>query len=177
MLKRLPLILFILQIFTSWCYSQYNDKDSQLRDIVRKFGQAEVTISYPGTKAIDLLTRNVSISTVKDKTVFIVVTPATVEWFISANYHYTISERADIKGISSSLSINQAMEWQSYPTYFQYDSIMKHFATTYPALCHLDTIGTSLDGRLVLALKISDNAGIDEDESYLPGGREILACL
>ena len=34
----------------------------------------------------------------------------------------------------------------------------------YPTLCHLDTIGTSINGKLVLALKISDNADLNEDE-------------
>ncbi len=31
-------------------------------------------------------------------------------------------------------------------------------------MCHLDTIGTSINGKLVLALKISDNHGTDETE-------------
>jgi hypothetical protein len=164
MLKRLLVILIILKIFPTWSYSQNSYNDGQLREIIRQYGQAEVIISYPGTKAMYLLTRNVSIGSVKNKTVFIILSPATVEWFIAENYDYTISERAGTKGVSTALTTNQALEWQNYPTYIQYDSIMKHFVTTYPALCHLDTIGTSIDGRLVLVLKISDNAGIDEDE-------------
>ena len=46
----------------------------------------------------------------------------------------------------------------------QYDSIMQSFLSLYPSICHLDTIGTSINGKLILALKISDNASIDEDE-------------
>ena len=34
----------------------------------------------------------------------------------------------------------------------------------YPSLCRLDTIGTSINGKLVLALKISDNPAEDETE-------------
>jgi hypothetical protein len=56
------------------------------------------------------------------------------------------------------------MEWAKYPTYAQYDSIMQSFASLYPALCHLDTIGTTNYGKLVLALKISDNPLSDEEE-------------
>jgi hypothetical protein len=41
---------------------------------------------------------------------------------------------------------------------------MRSFASLYPSLCRLDTIGTSIYGKLVLALKISDNAKTDEDE-------------
>src|SRR5665647_520831 len=41
---------------------------------------------------------------------------------------------------------------------------MRSFSTLYPSLCHLDTIGKSINGRYVFALKISDNAGTNEDE-------------
>jgi hypothetical protein len=59
--------------------------------------------------------------------------------------------------------MKKAMEWDSYPTYSQYDSIMRFFAEEYPSLCRLDTIGTTLEGRLVMVLKISDNCNEDED--------------
>ena len=49
------------------------------------------------------------------------------------------------------------MNWQSYPTCSQYDSMMTEFAADYPSICKLDTIGTSVDGRLVLVLKISSD--------------------
>ena len=73
-------------------------------------------------------------------------------------------ERDATKGIVSASNIAEAMEWDSYPTYTQYDSIMRHFNALYPDLCRLDTIGTSINGKLVLALKISDNASANEDE-------------
>ncbi len=56
------------------------------------------------------------------------------------------------------------MEWDSYPTYVQYDSIMQSFVALYPQICHLDTIGATNYGKIVLALKISDNPLTDEDE-------------
>jgi hypothetical protein len=56
------------------------------------------------------------------------------------------------------------MEWESYPSYIQYDSIMQSFRTLYPLLCDVDTIGTSINGKLILVLKISDNVSADEDE-------------
>jgi hypothetical protein len=144
--------------------SQNIDKDNQLRNLVRKYNQAEVTIPYPGAKAIDVITRNVSITSVKDKKVYIVISPRTIDWFLAAKYNYSILEKADTKGLVSAESVIQAMDWQTYPTYTQYDSIMRSFARLYPLICHLDSIGTSINGRKVFALKISDNASTDEDE-------------
>jgi hypothetical protein len=146
----------------AWSQNAY--KDDQLRNLVKEYRQAEVTIQYPGLKEMEILTRNVSITSVKDKTVYINISPLTIDWFILAKYDYNILKRADIKGIISAGSVSQAMDWQSYPTYTQYDSIMRSFSQLYPALCHLDTIGTSINGKYIFALKISDNAGLNEDE-------------
>jgi Zinc carboxypeptidase len=164
MSKRLLILLFLLIWTALITYSQDIIKDNQLRDLVREFRQAEVTIPYPGSSAMDILTKNVSITSVRNKNVIINISPRTIDWFLTANYNYSILERADIKGIVSATSVNQAMDWQSYPTYTQYDSIMKYFASTYPSLCHLDTIGTSINGKYIYALKISDNPALNEDE-------------
>jgi hypothetical protein len=56
------------------------------------------------------------------------------------------------------------LAWDFYPTYSAYVTMMQDFHTNYPSLCHLDTIGTTTDGRLLLVLKISDNPDVDEDE-------------
>ena len=164
MTKRLLILslLFARVITLSW--SQDANKDNQLRNLVIEYRQAEVTIPYPGSVVMDILTKNVSITSVKDKKVIINLSPRTIDWFIAGNFNYLILDREDNKGIVSAKSIIQAMDWQSYPTYSQYDSIMKNFASAYPSLCHLDTIGKSINGKYVLALKISDNPSLNEDE-------------
>jgi murein tripeptide amidase MpaA len=164
-MNRSFLILFLVITFVSLrSYPQNISNDDKLRIIVGEFGQAGVTIRYTDKKALDNLTRNVSILSVKNKIVHIRLSPLTVEWFILQKYDYFITERTDSKGVISAQNISQAMEWEKYPTYSQYDSIMLSFKTLYPALCHLDTIGSSVKGKQVLVLKISDNASTDEDE-------------
>ena len=63
--------------------------------------------------------------------------------------------------------LDDALTFTKYPTYPQYDSMMRYFASTWPEICRLDTIGTSIEGRLLLALKISDNVEEEEDEPAL----------
>jgi hypothetical protein len=60
--------------------------------------------------------------------------------------------------------LTEALTFTKYPTYAQYDSMMHHFADSYPEICRIDTFGTSIQGRLLLALKISDNPNTEEDE-------------
>ncbi len=57
-----------------------------------------------------------------------------------------------------------AQAWDSYPDYPTYLAMMAQFAADYPGLCELVNIGTSVEGRDMLFLKISDNVGIEEDE-------------
>ncbi len=55
--------------------------------------------------------------------------------------------------------------WNCYPSYQQYLDLMNYYATTYPSLCQLVDLGPSGNGQHeLLALKISDNVGTEEEE-------------
>ena len=51
-----------------------------------------------------------------------------------------------------------------YRTYDDMKVILRDFASTYPSICKLESIGPSYEGRYILGLKISDNPAVDEDE-------------
>ncbi len=93
--------------------------------------------------------------------VYISLSRLTIEWFISRGIITGYWKRKLLQGALSAVSMSQASEWGSLPSYTQYDSIMQNFPKLYPSLCRLDTIGTSVNGKLVLALKISVNPGVD----------------
>ncbi|MCX7697142.1 MAG: M14 family zinc carboxypeptidase [Bacteroidales bacterium] len=59
---------------------------------------------------------------------------------------------------------NTQTTWNFYPTYSNYLSIMQQFQSTYPGICKIDTIGYSVQNRLILVAKISDNVAMDEAE-------------
>jgi len=162
--RRLLILLFISGLSALNCLSQIINPDDNLRQIVRRDGQAEVTIPYTNQKSIEVLTTNSSVLSVKDRVIYISISPLTVEWFISQKYNYGIVEFKHTRDLVSASGVNQALQWESYPTYSQYDSIMLSFPKLYPSLCRLDTIGTSINGKLILALKISDNPTSDENE-------------
>ena len=52
-------------------------------------------------------------------------------------------------------TIEEMHSWDRYPTYPVYVAMMQQYADSFPALCHLDTIGTSVQGRLLLSLVIT----------------------
>lgn len=164
MARRISLFFIIAVLFILKCNSQMISSDDRLRQIISQTGQAEVTIPFTGFNSFDFLTRNVSVLSLRDKVVHISLSRLTVGWFIMQKYNYQILERMAARGITSAVSVNQAMDWDTYPSYIQYDSIMHSFSQLYPSLCRLDTIGTSVNGKLVLALRISGSAVGGEHE-------------
>ena len=162
--RTLLISLLLLFILPSEIIAQDNSNNGKLREAVRESGQAEVTVPYTGRNEVNYLSRKLSVYSVRDRLVYISISPLTLEWFISQDLEYNIIEDTGAKGLLTASGLAQAMEWDTYPTYTQYDSIMKYFSIRYPSLCRLDTIGYSINNRLVLALKISDNAATDENE-------------
>jgi hypothetical protein len=60
-----------------------------------------------------------------------------------------------------------ALRWDHYPTYAEYEALLQQLAADHPDRCSLVLLGSStrLDRpHQLLALKISDNVGLDEDE-------------
>jgi hypothetical protein len=164
MARRFIILTCLLIILSPGIFSQVSTTDSLLLATIRKYGQASVMITLPDRITLNELSRNVSIRSVSKGTVGIVLSARTVDWFLMQKTGYTLIEDDSAKGIKTAADINEAMAWESYPTYSQYVTIMQDFQTLYPSLCNLDTIGTSINGKLVLVLKISDNVKTDEDE-------------
>ncbi len=159
--RILALALALAPVLSS---AQTGAGDELLRDMVRRLGQAEVSVAWPGRTMTDELARNVSITSASEKSLSVRLSPRTVDWFISRKLDYQITDVEAGKGPVTAANTAKAMEWESYPTWSQYDSILKFMHDSYPSLCDLDTIGTSVRGRNIYVLRISDNVSTDEDE-------------
>ncbi len=62
------------------------------------------------------------------------------------------------------LKTTDADQWKTYPAYRQYLELMESYSNDFPDLCNLIEIGESVGGKKILAVKISDNANMDESE-------------
>tara|TARA_Y100000385_G_scaffold13065_1_gene13315 strand:+ start:3277 stop:4827 length:1551 start_codon:yes stop_codon:yes gene_type:complete len=54
--------------------------------------------------------------------------------------------------------------WDYYPTYSEYVSMMQAFADSFPSICKLHNIGDLSSGREILIVQISDSVGLKENE-------------
>jgi hypothetical protein len=157
----IPALLLLL--WGPYGYGQHPAGDD-IREAVRLRGQAEVEISYPGFDAMTRLASRFPVSSCDGVTARLCLSQRDTDEFIAAGIPYKLIFAESHKAFYTASSVAEAMLWQSYPTWKHYDTIMHKIAERWPDVVRLDTIGLSIMGREVMALKISDNPGLDEPE-------------
>lgn len=81
-------------------------------------------------------------------------------------------ETIGTKSIDMAYTIDEMASWDRYPTYQTYVALMQQWVADYPDICTLDTIGLSVEGRLILALHIEGSvAGTSCDDTDSSGAR------
>jgi hypothetical protein len=107
-----------------------------------------------------LVARDVDILHVyRDGRVDLAVTPSQLEWIRSTDAVVEVVERTELAAVAA-LDENLGL----YHTYAEMETMLDSLAAANPSLCTIDTMGASIEGRVIRALKISDNAAADEDE-------------
>ena len=89
----------------------------------------------------------------------VAVTDEQLDWLRQLSARIKMLQRASLTA-RSTLDENLG----AYHTYAEMLDDMSQLAAAYPELARLDTLGTSIEGRLIVAMKISDNVDIDEGE-------------
>jgi len=163
--RNLLVILLFLSFLSAEAGSgQQGLSGGDIRETVRLYGQAEIEISYPGFSEMTRLASLFSVSSCDGTVARLTLSPRDAEAFIAEDIPFKIILPEQRKGFFTASSVAEAMHWQSYPTWKHYDTIMHKIADHWPDVCLLDTIGFSVMGRAILAIKISDNPGEEEGE-------------
>ncbi|MGE0089211.1 MAG: M14 family zinc carboxypeptidase [Bacteroidales bacterium] len=113
---------------------------------------------------IEKITQLISIDNVKDNYVFAYANQSEMAVFEKLGYNIEFLQKDIPKSIIMADSIHEMANWNRYPTYEVYQQMMRNFQLNYPSICKLDSIGTSIQGRQLYVVKISDNVTSDETE-------------
>ena len=159
----LSCFIFCAFVMSSSLHAQGN-RENILDSVFKERGELYFRFSVNNKSEINELTRIISISNVKGDEVTAFANRNEFKRFLNEKYSYTILPPPSTLVKVSELNMGGASKdregrtiWNFYPTYSQYVNIMTGFAASYPSICRIDTIGTSVMGRLLLAVKISDS--------------------
>lgn len=80
-----------------------------------------------------------------------------------SDYGSVVSSGLSHEIISDDLEALKEQYRGQYHSYTEVVQILRNFATTYPSICMLDSIGLSHEGYWIYALKVSDNPQVEDD--------------
>jgi len=134
-------------------------------NILAKSSETYFSFKIDSPRELAKLTRIISIDNVKDNVVYAYANEDEMAKFERLGYTYEVLPHPGTLIVPEMTTNKDAMtDWDVYPTYSVYVSMMNQFAADYPDLCEVVNIGTTPEGRALLFLKISDNVASEEDE-------------
>ncbi len=162
-------ILILLVLFGLLCGNAYAQVNPKARKLLEERGEIVVKFKQPTFIKLPALSRMMSIDNyikkVDGNEISAYLNQRQFEQFEKLNINYEIVAPPTLKSTVTMCSdVPGVKNWNCYPTYSQYVAVMESFVTNYPNLCKLVEFGKSVDGRKLLAMKISDNVVSDEEE-------------
>lgn len=153
MKKLIIFICIFCCYFTCFC-QEYN----KVKDILNQRGEAKILVKASENK-LEELSLFTSIDRKIKNEYLVYVNEKQFNNFLTLGLEYRLyQEEKQEKQINVATTIEQMQSWDRYPSYQVYVDLMQNLAQDFPNICKLDTIGYSVENRLILSLKIHDNA-------------------
>lgn len=160
-MNRFSILLICALLAGNLCAQQ----PQNAADMLQKSGEVYFTFEITDVHAIHALTKIISIDNVKGSTVWAYANKSEFAAFTGTGIKYTLLPHpAELLQVKVSDIPALAPEWNYYPGYSAYETIMFQFQADHPGICQIVTIAVLPSGRKILAAKISSNVGLDQDK-------------
>jgi len=156
---------FLFVFIVSFAMGQ-TSLSNQAKSILAQRGELCFYFNIPQNISMERISRIISIDNVNQNTVYAYANKEAFQAFRELGISYHIKEDYYTKGnVTMASTMNDfILSWDTYPTYYQYDSLMQKLANDYPDLCNYHVLGTLPSGRKILALQIGDQVNTIEQE-------------
>ena len=140
------------------CFSQYTSESQikQAHEILQARGEVILKFAKPEAITIERLNRFISIDRIKNDTIWAYLSAKQFNAFLETNIAFTVIER-QAKKASALKSTGSVWNWDKYPNYQEYISMMDSFSLKHAQLCQINNIGSSLKNRKILFCHISSD--------------------
>ena len=145
------------------------DKKLIIEELFSNDGEIYFSFSLPDKTMLNDISRVVSLDgRSTGNTFFAYANKKEFSNFLDLNIKYVSQthpgDLLENPNMSDIINIRDIRDWDFYPTYDGYIDMMEQFAQDYPGLCQVFSIGQSVQGRELMFARISDNAGLEENE-------------
>lgn len=152
MKKLIIFICIFCSYFTCFC-QEYN----KVKDILNQRGEAKILVKASENK-LEELSLFTSIDRKIENEHLVYVNEKQFNKFLTLGLNYRLyQDEKQEKQINIATTTEQMQSWDRYPSYQVYVDLMQNLAQDFPNICKLDTIGYSIENRLILSLKIYNN--------------------
>jgi len=160
-------LLIIIWLLVGVSLSQAQNTNKQILD--KTFETAKecyFSFSLESIEQLHKLTKIISIDKATATTVFAYANRQDFEKFLNTNTKYKLLDHPNtlFNAKMFDAKLKQTYAWNQYLTYTDYVDLMYQFATDYPTICQVFSLGQSVEGRELLVAKISDNITVSEAE-------------
>ncbi|HWA06880.1 MAG TPA: M14 family zinc carboxypeptidase, partial [Ignavibacteria bacterium] len=167
-MKNTLIVLFILTFIFPYTSNSQNisSEKQKANEYLDTKGEVYFSFEVFDKARINELSKIISVDDVKGETVFAYANKAEFEEFLKLCIPFTVLPHPGDANFDLNMKDSPAelMEWDSYPTYEAYVAMMNQFAASYPNLCRIVNIGTTVQGRQMLFAVLSDNVNTPEAE-------------
>lgn len=167
-MKNTLIVIFILSVLLPCnSFTQNNSSEKQKAyEYLDSKGEVYFSFEVFDKARINEISKIISVDNVKGEIVFAYANRCEFEEFLKLCIPFTVLPHPGDANFDLNMKDSPAelMEWDSYPTYDAYVAMMNQFAASYPNLCRIVSIGTTVQGRQILFAVLSDNVNTPEAE-------------
>lgn len=161
MCRRLRLSLLLMLMGTA---SVVLAQEKTVADLFTRYGEIYVEVSSDRPALLQKLQTEYVVSRWYPDRLELCLNPAEYDRFLKAGYSYSLVVPSFPKTKYMAENMEEARAYYYYPKYLQYVQLMQEYASGFPGLVRLDTIGDTPNGHQVLAVRITSG----EKEGYKP---------
>ena len=151
--------LFIFLLVTAICGTLEAQTQRELQQLMRERNEYYFTLSINKPAEIQAISEICSVDGTDGKTVVAYANQKEYDRLLQAGYHPNLQTPPSLLEEAKMWDGNRSTyEWDSYPTYSQYESMMQAYPTSVVSgrTCTLMTLGTLSSGRKIMGVRINN---------------------
>jgi len=167
--RQLIILLIIFCIipppFSSAQVIPESNYKTEINSTLQARGEVYIAVPLSRHKSALLLSTHFSLGKIQNDTAYFFITGKDTSLLYSSGISFSVEPAPSLKApVTMASSIPEVLQGLAYPTYSQYLTIMDSIRDTYPLMVFIDTIGYSINNRLILAARIQTDIHPQEEK-------------